>query len=33
LIFICIVCNGSIDDMLETQTTMTWFEEWFFTLN
>jgi hypothetical protein len=30
LMFVWIVCSGSIDDIMETQTIMTWFEEWVF---
>jgi hypothetical protein len=27
--FIIVICNGSVETMSETQTTLSWFEEWF----
>jgi hypothetical protein len=30
LFYISIVCNGNVELMMATSTTLTWFEEWFF---
>jgi hypothetical protein len=30
LCYVIIVCNGNLSLMMETSTSLTWFEEWFF---